>query len=106
MTYSLINLVFLVPALALWIVAVAKGRLRLGAGLVAAAILVVLTVVFDNIMIKVGLMVYNDTASSGARIGLMPFEDLAYTVFAALALPALWSLLARGTNGRRKGPRH
>ncbi|MCQ9386545.1 lycopene cyclase domain-containing protein [Brevibacterium moorei] len=99
MTYTLINLVFLVPAAIVFGVALRRGRqsrrggLSWRAGLSAAAILFALTIVFDNIMILVGLMEYSSAHSSGARIGLMPVEDLAYSLFAALALPALWSLL-------------
>ncbi|MCQ9389295.1 lycopene cyclase domain-containing protein [Brevibacterium sp. 50QC2O2] len=93
MTYTLINLVFLVPAAIVFGVALRRGGLSWRAGLGAAAILFALTIVFDNIMILVGLMEYSSAHSSGARIGLMPVEDLAYSLFAALTLPALWSLL-------------
>lgn len=93
MTYTLINAVFLIPAAVLLIAAWRTGRLNGKAVLLAGLVLVALTIVFDNLMIAVGLMVYSEAQSSGVVIGLMPIEDLAYTVFAAVALPALWHLL-------------
>lgn len=98
MTYALINLVFLLPAAALVLAALRLRVLRWPAALAAGGVLVVLTIVFDNLMIAVGLMVY--APNSGLRIGLMPLEDLAYTVFAAAALPAAWELLRRRQHGR------
>lgn len=59
----------------------------------AAAVLLVLTVVFDNAMIAVGLFTYTDAHLSGLRIGLVPVEDLAYPLAALLLLPALWDRL-------------
>ncbi|MYM19384.1 lycopene cyclase domain-containing protein [Brevibacterium sp. 5221] len=101
MTYGLINLAFLLPAAALVTAALRAGALRWRAAAAAAALLVALTIVFDNLMIAVGLMVYADAHASGLRIGLMPLEDLAYTVLAAAALPALWELLGRRERRRR-----
>jgi len=61
--------------------------------LVTGAVLVVLTLVFDNLMIAAGLYGYPPEQLSGIRIGLAPLEDLSYPVAAALALPAIWHRL-------------
>jgi lycopene cyclase domain-containing protein len=62
--------------------------------------LVVLTIVFDNLMIAVDLYRYTEDASVGL-IGRAPVEDLAWPVVAAILLPALWRWTAprRGAVG-------
>ncbi|TFC79743.1 lycopene cyclase domain-containing protein [Cryobacterium cheniae] len=100
MTYLLLNTVFLVLAAAVFLVAVRRGRLSrrriIAAGIALAAVLV-LTAVFDSIMIGVGLVGYDPSRIFGLRIGLAPIEDFAYPVAAALLLPALWALLGKKT---------
>ena len=87
MTYTLLNACFLIPAALLaWS---ARKRIPTRPWLLTAAVLIVLTIIFDNIMIGVGLFYYSPETSSGITIGLMPIEDLSYTVFAVLVLPAL-----------------
>ena len=100
MTYLWLNTIFLglaiaVAAVALWRRPAAR-RLAAPAGLALAAVLV-LTAVFDNIMIGVGLVAYDADLISGWFVGLAPVEDFAYPVAAALLLPALWSLLGGDT---------
>jgi hypothetical protein len=43
---------------------------------------------------------YGDAQISGVRLGIMPIEDFSYTVFAVLALPALWTLLPQRSRER------
>jgi len=60
---------------------------------ITAAVLLLMTAVFDNIMIGVGLVGYDESLISGAFIGIAPLEDFAYTVAAVVLLPSLWALL-------------
>ena len=108
MTYWALNAVFLVPAAAVLVLALmrrtttttADGRKGVLAALgITAVVLLLLTAVFDNVMIAAGLFWYNPERISGAFIGRAPLEDFAYTVAAVLLLPALWMLL-----GKRKNP--
>jgi lycopene cyclase domain-containing protein len=62
--------------------------------------LCVLTAVFDNLMIAVGLFEYSAEHTSGWRIGLAPLEDFAYVLAAAVLLPAVWTLLPAGKGAR------
>lgn len=55
--------------------------------------LVVLTAVFDNVMIAADLFRYDDDHTSGLSIGLAPVEDFAWPLAAGLGLPGLWLLL-------------
>ena len=73
----------------------ARRRVRWPAVGITAAILLVMTAVFDNIMISIGLVAYNESLISGAFIGVAPLEDFAYTIAAVVGLPSLWVLLGR-----------
>ncbi|QYF74688.1 lycopene cyclase domain-containing protein [Cryobacterium sp. PAMC25264] len=109
MTYTLLNILFL--GLAAIVAAVAflrrPGYRRMvpAAGLALVAVLL-LTAVFDNIMIGVGLVDYDPALISGFFVGIAPLEDFAYPVAAALLLPAVWSLLGGDSrrSSRGRGP--
>lgn len=66
--------------------------LAVGGGLV---VLLLMTALFDNIMIGIGLVGYDPALISGAFIGIAPLEDFAYAIAAAVLLPSLWVLLER-----------
>lgn len=106
MTYALLSIVFLAVAAVALVVALATAPDRaallrrwwlpvLGAGVV----ILVLTAVFDNLMIGAGFMTYDDARISGAKLGLVPLEDFSYPLAGLLLLPALWLLTRR--RGRR-----
>lgn len=102
MSYWALNAVFLLVALAAGTAAAfaLKGRARslaLAAAGGTAAVVLVLTAVFDNLMIAAGLFTYAPDMISGALLGLAPLEDFAYPVAAVLLLPALWILLERNS---------
>lgn len=106
MTYLLLSLAFLAVAAAVLVVALALApdRSRLvrrwwAPLLIAAVVVLVLTAVFDNLMIGAGLMTYTDANISGARLGLVPLEDFTYPLAALLLLPALWLLTRRRGSG-------
>ena len=60
----------------------------------ALAIMVVLTAIFDNLMIYAGLFDYGQHTLTGVRIGLAPIEDFFYPVCAVLFVSGLWWLLS------------
>ncbi len=117
MTYWALNAVFLGVVAVVGVVAILVARARARArrqpgeradAWVAGAIgttlgiVLVLTAVFDNVMIAIGLVGYDEGAISGAFVGIAPLEDFAYALAAVFLLPSLWVLLgARG--GRRRG---
>ena len=93
MTYWALNAIFLgVVVLA---AVVAFRRLRWAAVGITLAILLVMTAVFDNVMISIGLVAYNEALISGAFLGVAPLEDFAYAIAAVVGLPSLWVLLER-----------
>jgi lycopene cyclase domain-containing protein len=95
MTYGLIVLPFAAATVVAVLLTLRRPRFgrRMAASGVAAAVLVVLTAVFDNLMIAADLFSYPPELISGARIGLAPIEDFAYAVCAAFLVPAVFTLL-------------
>jgi lycopene cyclase domain-containing protein len=76
-----------------------RGR-TLASCVIVAGILLVMTAVFDNVMIGIGLVGYDVSKISGVFIGIAPLEDFSYAVAALILLPSLWVLL--GTGRRRE----
>ncbi len=93
MTYWLLNLAFLLVVAGVALAAMLsrrEPRWRV-VGLTLIGVLV-MTAVFDNIMISVGLVGYNPANISGVFIGVAPLEDFAYAVAAVVLLPSIWML--------------
>lgn len=66
---------------------------HLGAIAVTVAALVLLTAVFDSLMIAADLFHYAPEMLVGVHIGLAPIEDFSYPLAGAVLLPCLWALL-------------
>lgn len=86
MNYFSLNLIFLI-ALALLTIPVFR-TLRWRAIGFATASLLLITAVFDNLIIALGIVAYDEKLISGIKIGIAPIEDFAYS----LAAPLLISL--------------
>lgn len=88
-----------VAAIALSLVS-RRQRPHFGAMAVTIVVLVILTAVFDTVMIATGLFHYSPDHLLGIHIGLAPLEDFAYPLAGAVLLPALWAAL-RARRGAR-----
>ncbi|WP_448630437.1 lycopene cyclase domain-containing protein [Cellulomonas soli] len=55
--------------------------------------LCVLTMVFDTLMIRVGLYVFDPDKILGVYLWGAPLEDFAYAIAAAVGMPVLWTAL-------------
>ena len=98
MNYGSLNLVFLGVVVVLLLVTVILRRSRfpwLPMGLTLLSTLV-LTAVFDNVIIGVGLVAYDDALLSGVRIGIAPIEDFAYTVAVVVIVTCVATLSRQG----------
>ena len=116
MTYLLLNSVFLAVAVGVAATAFATRRLTRRALPAMALTLIavfVLTAIFDNVMIAVGLFGYDSVHTTGLSIGLAPLEDFSYPLAAVLLLPSLWALIggrereapnARGVGMTKESP--
>jgi lycopene cyclase domain-containing protein len=77
-------------------------RLRPGPLVWAAAVMAVLTTVFDTLMIAADLYVFDPDLILGVYVWGAPIEDFAYAIAASMLLPALWTWLGRRTGGDRR----
>ncbi|GHF21795.1 lycopene cyclase domain-containing protein [Pseudolysinimonas yzui] len=94
MSYWMLNLVFLsVVAVVAIASMIARRSPRWRAVGLAAIPLVILTAIFDNILVGTGIVGYDPALISGAKIGVAPLEDFAYAIAALVLLPSLWALL-------------
>lgn len=95
MTYALLSL----PFLAVTAIVTAWSGIRPGlggrlrAGAIAAVGLLLLTAVFDNLMIAAGLFAYPPEHLLGIYLWRAPIEDFAYPLCAAFLVPAVCALL-------------
>ena len=88
MTYGDMNLIFLVIAgIATWVI---KSRFRCFTTPIVLLPMLILTAVFDNLIILAGIVDYDTTKLLGIYFGVVPIEDFAYTVVAVLLVPAIW----------------
>ena len=96
LTYLALNVPFLAAALLVALAALLARRAPLWRvlGLTAMGVLL-LTAVFDNVLVGTGIVGYDRSRISGALIGVAPIEDFAYAIAAVLLLPSLWLLLTR-----------
>ncbi|WP_194763684.1 lycopene cyclase domain-containing protein [Microbacterium sp. UFMG61] len=96
MTYVALSAWFLGGAVVIAVIAsLVAGRRRAslaGVG-ITVTVLVVLTAVFDTLMIATGLFHYSPGHLLGIHIGLAPLEDFAYPIAGAIMLPAVWAAL-------------
>lgn len=95
-TYSLINIVFLLVVaalIALWPIVFPLRRTLLVLG-----VLLVLTALFDSLIIGFSIVGYDVEKILGIYILKAPIEDFAYAIAAAFLVPFLWETLKeRGT---------
>ncbi len=110
MTYLSLAGLFLLPVLAIAVLAAWRrglGRRWWAATGITLVVLLVLTVVFDSLMIWADLFRFDGSQLVGVRLLLAPLEDLAWPLAAALLMPVLWELLrprARAPHAARAVP--
>jgi lycopene cyclase domain-containing protein len=96
MTYWLLNLPFLAVVAVVALAAILARRApRWRAVGLTAIVVLVLTAVFDNVLVGTGIVGYDPALISGVLVGVAPIEDFAYAIAAIVLLPSLWVLLAR-----------
>lgn len=57
----------------------------------ATVFMLLMTVVFDNIIIGTGIVDYDYEKTAGIRLFLAPIEDFAYTLVALVLVPSLFN---------------
>ena len=87
--YLLMNLIFLVCIAVLFMQHLVKPTKAWWQMLL---VLLILTAIFDSIIVGAGIVDYNPDKIIGLRLGFAPVEDFFYAVLAAIIVPALWNL--------------
>lgn len=93
-TYLLLNLVFL-AIIGIGITVLLrhyKVRLSWRSIILTLVILLVFTIVFDSLIIALGIVAYDETKLLGIFLWHAPIEDLFYSLLACLLIPALWKI--------------
>lgn len=89
-TYVLINIFFLcLVILCLRITHINRAQL------VTLGILIVMTALFDTIIVGLSIVGYDPERISGIFIGVIPIEDFFYALMAALVVPIIWDRLEK-----------
>lgn len=58
--------------------------------LLTAAVLLVTTLIFDALLIALGMFGYAPSKILGVRVFDAPLEDFFYSILAAILIPSLW----------------
>lgn len=61
--------------------------------LVALVVLLLLTIIFDSLIIYANIVNYDISKILGVFIGLAPLEDFSYTIFALFFVVCTWKIL-------------
>ncbi len=99
-TYLLMNLAFGLVAVAVlwrWV-----RKLDWRAFGMATAVLLQLTLIFDNLIVGFGIVGYDASKLLGILMPVAPIEDFGYAILATLLVPAIW--LSLGAVGRKDRP--
>lgn len=88
MNYVVLNILVLIALAAVLFVARVRIQWRITG--VVLGILLLLTVIFDNVIIGAGLVAYVPQFISGVRLWLAPIEDFAYSIAAVMVVVLIW----------------
>lgn len=88
MSYGELNFIFLIAAgILTWII---KSRYQCFTTPIVLLPMLLLTAVFDNLIVASGIVAYDESKLLGIKILTVPVEDFAYTIVAVLLVPAIW----------------
>lgn len=91
MSYGELNFIFLIVAgIITWII---KSRYQCFTAPIVLLPMLLLTAVFDNLIVASGIVAYDESKLLGIKILTVPVEDFAYTIVAVLLIPAIWKAM-------------
>lgn len=88
MTYLFLNLSFMLIAFV--IINVFVRKTPWGNLLKTMLTMLLVTLIFDNVIIGLGIVDYDINKLSGIYLGLAPIEDFAYTVVSVILVASIW----------------
>lgn len=89
-TYLILNIVVIALVIVLFHVKVKKPSKH---WVIMFGALVLLTLIFDNLMIALDFFSYAPSKILGVHIWLAPVEDFMYALLAAILIPTIWNAL-------------
>jgi lycopene cyclase domain-containing protein len=89
-TYLTLNLLFIAVVLVALRIKPSRPSIPWVVTLIA---LLVLTAIFDSLIINAGIVAYDSSKLLGIYIGSAPIEDFFYAVLAIILIPAIWHKL-------------
>ena len=93
MNYLALNVVFMLMGIVVLNVINRKSPWRaIGWTLL---VMCAVTLIFDNVIVGLGIVDYDLTKISGVLLGLVPVEDFAYTVVSVLTVSSIWHMMTR-----------
>lgn len=90
-TYITLNLIFFIFIGIIIFPFLTKLKVDKRVWFLLSGMLTVLTLIFDSLLIRFGIVAYDSTKISGLRLGLAPVEDFFYTLLAIIMVPSLWN---------------
>ena len=90
-TYLGLNIVFILCMLVLFLPRVKKPSVTWW---ITLGSLLVLTAIFDSLIIWAGIVGYDTSKILGVYVGLAPIEDFFYALLAAILIPIFWQKFA------------
>jgi len=91
-TYLFLNILFIIALIVFLRIPIGMPKKK---RLVVVALLLVLTIVFDSMIVGFGIVDYDPSKILGVYLGKAPIEDLFYSILAAILIPFLWKLFER-----------
>lgn len=89
-TYITLNIIFLIVASIAAYFSKSHYFFDVRSTTVTLVSLLVLTAIFDNLIILSGIVDYREAALLGVYLGVAPIEDFMYSIAAVILLPAMW----------------
>jgi len=93
-TYLILNLV--VMTMTLGALTLKRALLWSRATAVTLGVLVIMTTIFDSLIISADIVRYSEPLILGLHIGLAPVEDFFYTLLAVILVPSVWHITKKG----------
>lgn len=91
-TYLVLNLIFLAAVILFLRIPVGCPGRKI---LVVTGILLLLTIIFDSLLVGLGIVHYDAGKITQLYIGNAPIEDFFYSILAVIIIPFLWNFFER-----------
>lgn len=91
-TYLLVNCIFLLVVIILFPVRIKKPSKAILFTLLG---LLVLTAIFDSLIVNFEIVGYNTSHILGVYVGAAPIEDFFYALLAVMIVPTLWRIMGK-----------